>query len=160
VNSAVKRLREALNDSADNPRFVETLPRLGYRYIGPSVVHPEGSSATDTAPASATPAVISSPEEQTATAADGAVVTSVSNIREEVRATPRRQGTWAIVAAVSLCVLVVAEYFVRRSRMRPVLTETDLVLVSDFVNTTGDPVYDGSLKRALAVKLGESPRGS
>jgi DNA-binding winged helix-turn-helix (wHTH) protein len=30
VNSAVKRLRAALNDSSDNPRFVETLPRLGY----------------------------------------------------------------------------------------------------------------------------------
>jgi tetratricopeptide (TPR) repeat protein len=41
--------------------------------------------------------------------------------------------------------------------MRPVFTETDLVLVSDFVNTTGDPVFDGSLKRALVVKLGESP---
>src|SRR5215469_962196 len=35
VNSAVRRLREALNDSADEPRFIETLPRLGYRYLGP-----------------------------------------------------------------------------------------------------------------------------
>jgi hypothetical protein len=33
----------------------------------------------------------------------------------------------------------------------------DLVLVSDFVNTTGEPVFDGSLKQALTVKLGESP---
>ena len=53
VNSAVKRLREALNDSADNPRFVETLPRLGYRYIGPPAAHPEGPSANETAPAAA-----------------------------------------------------------------------------------------------------------
>src|SRR5579859_2027111 len=37
VNSAVKRLREALNDSAEEPRFIGTLPRLGYRYIGPTV---------------------------------------------------------------------------------------------------------------------------
>jgi len=35
VNAAVNRLREALGDSADNPRFVETLPRRGYRLIGP-----------------------------------------------------------------------------------------------------------------------------
>ncbi|HLV96763.1 MAG TPA: winged helix-turn-helix domain-containing protein [Candidatus Acidoferrales bacterium] len=33
LNSAVARLREALNDSADNPRFVETVPRQGYRFI-------------------------------------------------------------------------------------------------------------------------------
>ena len=35
LNTAVKRLRQALNDSADNPRFVETLPRRGYRFIAP-----------------------------------------------------------------------------------------------------------------------------
>jgi Tol biopolymer transport system component/DNA-binding winged helix-turn-helix (wHTH) protein len=35
INAAVKRLREALDDSADNPRFVETLHRRGYRFIAP-----------------------------------------------------------------------------------------------------------------------------
>src|SRR5580698_8727263 len=35
LNAAVKRLRQALNDSAGNPRFVETLPRRGYRFIAP-----------------------------------------------------------------------------------------------------------------------------
>ena len=35
LNAAVKRLREALGDSADNPRFVETLPRHGYRLVAP-----------------------------------------------------------------------------------------------------------------------------
>jgi TolB-like protein/DNA-binding winged helix-turn-helix (wHTH) protein/Tfp pilus assembly protein PilF len=35
LNAAVKRLREALGDSADNPRFIETLPRRGYRFIYP-----------------------------------------------------------------------------------------------------------------------------
>src|SRR3954471_7223078 len=34
LNAAIKRLRSALGDSADNPRFVETLPRRGYRFIG------------------------------------------------------------------------------------------------------------------------------
>src|SRR5579863_595890 len=33
LNAAVKRLRRALDDSADNPRFVETLPRRGYRFL-------------------------------------------------------------------------------------------------------------------------------
>jgi len=34
VNSAVKRLREALLDTAATPRYIETLPRKGYRFIG------------------------------------------------------------------------------------------------------------------------------
>ncbi|MEJ2085840.1 MAG: winged helix-turn-helix domain-containing protein, partial [Acidobacteriota bacterium] len=35
MNAAVSRLREALNDSAQGPRFIETIPRRGYRYVGP-----------------------------------------------------------------------------------------------------------------------------
>jgi TolB-like protein/DNA-binding winged helix-turn-helix (wHTH) protein/Tfp pilus assembly protein PilF len=38
LNAAVKRLRHALSDSADNPRFIETLPRRGYRFIAPMQV--------------------------------------------------------------------------------------------------------------------------
>src|ERR1051326_3888541 len=34
VNTAIRRLRDALSDSADQPRYVETLPRRGYRFIG------------------------------------------------------------------------------------------------------------------------------
>src|SRR5882724_4468615 len=35
LNTTVKRVREALNDSADRPRYVETVPRKGYRFIPP-----------------------------------------------------------------------------------------------------------------------------
>ena len=35
LSASVNKLREALGDSADNPRFVETLPRRGYRFIAP-----------------------------------------------------------------------------------------------------------------------------
>ena len=37
LNAAINRVREALGDSAENPRFVETLPRRGYRFIAPIV---------------------------------------------------------------------------------------------------------------------------
>src|SRR5215469_12937957 len=37
LNAAMNRVREALGDSAENPRFVETLPRRGYRFIAPLV---------------------------------------------------------------------------------------------------------------------------
>jgi DNA-binding winged helix-turn-helix (wHTH) protein len=35
LHNAIARIREVLGDSADNPRYIETLPRRGYRYIGP-----------------------------------------------------------------------------------------------------------------------------
>src|SRR5499427_7293436 len=35
LNTAVKRLRETLGDSADNPTFIETIPRRGYKFIAP-----------------------------------------------------------------------------------------------------------------------------
>ena len=35
LNTAINKLRDALGDSADNPRFIETLPRRGYRFIAP-----------------------------------------------------------------------------------------------------------------------------
>src|SRR5215468_3075891 len=48
LNAAVKRLRQALSDSADNPRFVETLPRRGYRFIAP--VQVSGAGELELAP--------------------------------------------------------------------------------------------------------------
>src|SRR5579859_2165253 len=57
INAAIKALRVALGDDADNPRFVETLPRRGYRFIAPvdGIVAPDG--APGSAPA-APPAVV------------------------------------------------------------------------------------------------------
>ena len=40
LNSAINRLRDALGDSAENPRFIETLPKRGYRFIAPIEVPP------------------------------------------------------------------------------------------------------------------------
>src|SRR6476659_5739149 len=45
LNSAVSRLREALNDSANTPRFVETIPRRGYRLLVP--VDADGSDVVE-----------------------------------------------------------------------------------------------------------------
>src|ERR1043166_2476079 len=35
LNTAIKKLRTALGDSAENPRFIETVPRRGYRFLAP-----------------------------------------------------------------------------------------------------------------------------
>jgi eukaryotic-like serine/threonine-protein kinase len=47
LNTAVRKLREALNDSADNPRFLETVPRRGYRFVAPVVwpLEPQAGAA-------------------------------------------------------------------------------------------------------------------
>jgi Tol biopolymer transport system component/DNA-binding winged helix-turn-helix (wHTH) protein len=45
LNSAIKKLRQALNDDPDVPRFIETLPRRGYRFIAPLRNGPSGASS-------------------------------------------------------------------------------------------------------------------
>ncbi len=57
INAAVQRLREALGESAENPRFIETLARRGYRFIGPVEIGlrtPSGPPDSDSASAEST----------------------------------------------------------------------------------------------------------
>ena len=62
-----------------------------------------------------------------------------------------------VLAAAVLAIASVVTGIVYYPRQAVALTERDSVLVSDFVNTTGEPIFDGSLRQALTVKLGESP---
>jgi hypothetical protein len=39
----------------------------------------------------------------------------------------------------------------------PVLTDKDVLVLADFTNTTGDPVFDATLRKALAAQLKQSP---
>ena len=49
LNTAINKIREALGDSSENPRFVETLPRRGYRFIAPITMNgTAAAAATDT----------------------------------------------------------------------------------------------------------------
>jgi DNA-binding winged helix-turn-helix (wHTH) protein/predicted Zn-dependent protease len=137
LNSAIKKLREALNDSADNPRYIETLPRLGYRFIAPAQYGPSLET-----PAVA-PALL--PERKPAEAAVPAA------------AGRKRTKIWALTAAFAVGLLAIAGAYLMRWRSRPALTEADRVLVSDFANTTGEPVFDDTLKQAVSVELGQSP---
>ncbi len=63
--------------------------------------------------------------------------------------------TWLIpVLIVALVAAAIGFVFLKRGHA---LTEKDSILITDFVNTTTDPVFDGTLKKALAVDLGQSP---
>ena len=68
---------------------------------------------------------------------------------------PKRLWRLAIALVVLAAVVGVGLYF--RSKKAQALTEKDTVVLADFVNTTGDPVFDGTLKQALAVNLEQSP---
>jgi len=61
-----------------------------------------------------------------------------------------------VVAVIALVLIGVAIAFFWSSRKRATLTDRDTILLVD-MNTTGDPVFDGTLKQALAVQLGQSP---
>jgi serine/threonine protein kinase/tetratricopeptide (TPR) repeat protein len=66
---------------------------------------------------------------------------------------------WKVLApaAVALIVAALVGSFYFRSRSVAKLTEKDTALVADFVNTTGDPVFDDTLRKALTVGLLQSP---
>ena len=68
-------------------------------------------------------------------------------------------GRWKVLVPVALVAiaLLVAGGLFYRSHKTQALTEKDSILLSDFTNTTGDPVFDSTLKKALAVSLGQSP---
>jgi tetratricopeptide (TPR) repeat protein/predicted Ser/Thr protein kinase len=74
---------------------------------------------------------------------------------------PAKKPWRMLVPAALVLVLVLAALIAGglywRSRRSAKLTERDSVLLADFVNTTGDAVFDGTLKQALAVQLEQSP---
>ena len=69
---------------------------------------------------------------------------------------PGRLWNLAVIALVVIAVVGLAmTVFMRRTRA--VISDKDAILLTDFVNTTADPVFDGTLKKALAVDLEQSP---
>jgi serine/threonine protein kinase/tetratricopeptide (TPR) repeat protein len=68
-----------------------------------------------------------------------------------------RRQAWRTGIAVAILGAVAAIGFYSRPHHAAALTEKDTVMLADFANRTGDPVFDESLKQALAVNLGQSP---
>jgi DNA-binding winged helix-turn-helix (wHTH) protein/tetratricopeptide (TPR) repeat protein len=132
LNSAIKKLRDVLGDSAEEPRYIETLPRRGYRFI-----------ARVEKGALPTLAVV---EEHRAPVLPIGPATKLWNKRRFI-----------VAAGGAVFLLVAALVTWRVFFVRPALTGTDVILLTSFVNKTGDPIFDNSLDKALEVKLTESP---
>src|SRR5579862_756509 len=126
LNSAVQRLRDSLSDSADNPRWIETVPRRGYRFVG-QVEWQEGNGASS-APAHETEP---SPTLEASAAAP--------------QPAPRTRHTWAL--AVAILILVVAglalAYRARKeSAKRQAARMIRSLAVLPLENLSGDPTQD------------------
>lgn len=118
LNSAVKRLRHALGDSAEAPRYIETLPRLGYRLMVP---------------------------------VERAVPASPARARVSISKLLIALAVLLVVSAVALALYVLSRPTAAR------LTDKDTIVLSDFDNRTGDPLFDDTLKQGLSVQLEQSP---
>ena len=71
--------------------------------------------------------------------------------------TARMAKLWKIVVAVALLALLAAGGFYYRSHQSKPLTDKDRIVLADFTNTTGDPVFDGTLRQGLASQLEQTP---
>ncbi len=131
MNVAVAKLRAALSDSAETPRYVETLPRRGYRFISPvtaAAETPHASAVWRSAPAQAS------------------------------MEKPARFAWLPGIAVGALALaLVAAGWWATARKSKRKLTDKDRVVLADFENTTGDAVFDGTMRQGLAVQLEQSP---
>jgi DNA-binding winged helix-turn-helix (wHTH) protein len=147
LNAAVKKLRQALNDDSHNPRLIETLYRRGYRFIGAvnEVAQHAGqdTSATATLPESAAPASLA---ESAALEAAPAAAPAPQKLHLG----------WTAGLTAAVLAALIAVYFVSRVSATK-LTDKDTIVLSEFNNTTGDPVFDGALRQGLSSQLEQSP---
>jgi len=126
---AIRKVRDALGDDADVPHYVETIPRRGYRFIAPVLT--EG--ATVPAPVVEAPGPL--PAQKTEGTHRGKMV--------------------PIAVALGVSLVLAGWYW--RSQTRSGIPERAPVVVGDFANSTGDPLFDGSLRRAVVIQLAQSP---
>lgn len=150
LNTAVNKLRVALDDVAENPRFIETIPRRGYRFIGDVEVR---GARYDASAAQAGPAgsiVMSRVQSGTTSASEAALA------RQPLQMGRSSRKLWLSLAGVGVALLALATIW--PLRQRPVLSfnSRDSVLVADFENETGDPRFDQALQTAFAVSLEQS----
>jgi eukaryotic-like serine/threonine-protein kinase len=131
LNSAIKKLRDALSDSAEDPRYIETLPRRGYRFIARVENGPLPLTAVEKHLAPVLP------------------------IGPAPKAGNKHRFVFFAGAAAILIVAALVTW--RAFLARPALTKTDVILLASFVNKTGDPIFDNCLDKPLEVKLTESP---
>ena len=133
VNNAVMRLREVLGDSSDSPRFVETIPRRGYRFIAP--VEESVFSSKVAADADAvSPASVAEPVQPLAGESFNA---GIPQTQKKSVQPSRRRIIWPLAAGVFAGVLALVYLVGRSANTTPVVPTTSLVVLP-MENLSGD----------------------
>src|ERR1017187_1895656 len=157
---SISVLRRALEEKPGDNDYIVTLPGGGYQFVSPvTVVPPESLSVIpDVAPPSGNASNALLLQRQT-------IRTSVITEEKEQLSLPipRRWGSVRLVAAfataaillVSVAILGGTWYW--RSHRAPKLTERDTIVLADFDNKTGDPLFDDTLQQGLSIQLEQSP---
>jgi eukaryotic-like serine/threonine-protein kinase len=141
---AVRKLREALGDDAENPRYIETIPKRGYRFLAAHVHRVD-----------APPLISHSNGSHTSTENF-----AVSSLGMGSNVAPSAKSRWSLkwmLSMTAFLLMVVSAVLLFTFRHRKVLTGRDTVILADFLNLTGDPVFDSTLRQGLAVQLSQSP---
>ncbi|HET9832262.1 MAG TPA: tetratricopeptide repeat protein [Vicinamibacterales bacterium] len=132
LSSAVKKLRDALGDSAENARFVETLPRRGYRFIGPVVRANDAAIASAPVVAGASTPDLGIDHTKTEPVVESAVVRQRSSLRPST--------TLAIFLAVIAGLAIVSFVAMHRRIVAPATPHSiRSIAVLPLANLTGDP---------------------
>jgi DNA-binding winged helix-turn-helix (wHTH) protein/tetratricopeptide (TPR) repeat protein len=134
-------LRKVLGDGEGGRRYIVTLPRRGYQFAEQVRVCLE-STEEGQAAASAPPT-------------DIVGATGTGGPHGRFRA-PVRYLLPAIICAV-IAVILVTRSNLQRARDPRVLAVSDTIVLADFTNGTGDAVFEGTLRQALAAQLEQSP---
>jgi TolB-like protein/DNA-binding winged helix-turn-helix (wHTH) protein/Tfp pilus assembly protein PilF len=127
VNSAMRKLRAALDDSAENPQFIETLPRRGYRFVA-TVSRPEPISEPPPAPGLNLHVELA--REQPAEPVPSPALTT---------AAPPRRRTWQAAGSLALALLILAGGVLYKRGGVPAMGSNPSLVVLPFENLTGDP---------------------
>jgi TolB-like protein/DNA-binding winged helix-turn-helix (wHTH) protein/Tfp pilus assembly protein PilF len=156
LNSAVRKLREALDDSAENPRFVETVPRRGYRFVAPVISPVDAATPAGVAPV-LPPAVAQ--EQISPLDVASAPPTDPLSLPAPIGRPPRVR--WGAIA-LALAVLVATAGFAYKSGVLGPRSTVEQPIASmvvlPFENLTGDPAQDylaDSVTDAIAAHLAQ-----
>ena len=152
LNTSVKELRAALNDSVAQPQYIQTLPRLGYRFIAPVEI-------IDAAPGIG---IAASESVQTVHAArPGVPGASASNPCSDSARDHSVPRWWWTLEGISLLLIVVVLFYSFSHRSRAALVQPApgrvMVAVMPFQNLTGDPGEDylsDGLTEEMIARLG------
>jgi eukaryotic-like serine/threonine-protein kinase len=157
VNLAVNisAIRKALGENPQDCRFIATVPGRGYRFVAEvrRVANQDennGKALTQNPPEPVETAT--GPENYGIKAPDD---TPKSTAVPEPKSVARRRTLWVSGAIVVFFAAVATGYFAFHSPAK--LTEKDTIVLAEFSNSTGDAVFDDTLKTALTVGLDQSP---